>query len=162
MKHADLRIQALIEGLDANFENIFEIDEFVDLIKEILEENPHVDCTVVGDCDGLLISDKHDVPIITVIFNLQKIKFQVLGQPEDLENHQAQLVARSVLAVIGGLLSWYGDEYLETPPDELEKLSEPTKYTHPDAATTVATKSKFLQPGESIKFEFVNDGFGLC
>jgi hypothetical protein len=146
----DLRVKAMVEGLDVNFEDILELDGFVDVIKELIKENPYTDCDVVGDCDGLLISDKNDELVLTVIFSLEKIKFLSFIATESIEKHQAEIIARSVLACIGGLLVWYGDKYLQTPPRELKKLTE-----------AQLQRTRAAKPGDTFKFEFVNDGFGL-
>jgi hypothetical protein len=149
----DLRIKALVDGLDANFKDILELDEFVDVIKELIKENPYSECDATGDCDGLLVSDHNDEAVLTVVFNLEKIKFHSLIDSLDMLSYQAEIVARTVLAVIGGLLVWYGDDYLETDPRDLKKLTkEERQFPKP---------VKSVKPGDTFKYEFENDGFGL-
>ena len=152
--HVDLRVKALMDGLDVNFEDTVEIDNFADLIKEIIVENPHYDCDVVGDSDGLLISDKNDIAILTIVFNPSLIKFHILHEISDFDQEQSEIIARVVLAVIGGLLSWYGDSYLETDPLDLMKITEEQRISQQDIPVQVV-------PGDTFKYQFTDDGFGI-
>ena len=157
VNHRNLQIKALIEGLDANFEDFHEVDEFAEILKSVIENNPHYTSSVVGDADGLLISDKNDIPVLTVIFSLNKIKFHTFFDAKEYEQHQAEIISRVVLASIAQLLCWYGDKYLVTDPEDLKKLlPENNAFLNPALNPRPSIKT-----GDILKFEFVNDGFGL-
>ena len=129
----NIYIKALIEGIDVNFSDVLEIDEFVTQFKSVLSKNKGFTGLVVGDADGILVSDEHDDPIIAATFNLKKVRFTVLQTPEDTTAEQALVVSKTILAIYTTLM--------------IRKTND--------------QKSSKIKNGESFVYKFDDDGFGL-
>tara|TARA_A100001015_G_C15024046_1_gene729497 strand:- start:2426 stop:2842 length:417 start_codon:yes stop_codon:yes gene_type:complete len=94
-------IKAIIEGIPCKFDDVEDIMRFAESIITTIDENEDIMSTLHGDADGLLLSDEYGEPYVTITFNNNRVKFNLLVHEDDVGEERGAHFARVVLSVVG-------------------------------------------------------------
>jgi hypothetical protein len=93
-------IKAMTDGIDCEFSDESEINEYIDKLKTTIEKNDRIESSLMGDHDGVLLEDKYGVAYAIIKFTRSLISFALLVPEPELDQQQTRDFGRTVLACI--------------------------------------------------------------
>ena len=98
-----LMIKAMVDGIDCKFNDIEEINSFISVLKQTIEEVGHIKSILEGDSDGLIMTDHLGECFGYINISETKIKFRLLSSELDLNEQQSKDFTRIVMACMATL-----------------------------------------------------------
>ena len=91
-------IACLVTGIDV----VAEPDSFVSELVEHMNSTERV-FYAQGDEDGIILHDKHDLPLMYMIYDGQKLSFRIFEEPEYTDLMSKQEIGLAMLNILGFL-----------------------------------------------------------
>jgi len=116
-------IKAMVEGIHCNLPTVESIEDYIIVLKDLVEENENIKSSLDGDFDGLFMNDSRLQPYAIIKFKSDLITFGLLVPESELTDQQSKDFGRIVLACISAIAK---EEMQQKIEEDKNRYSSPS------------------------------------